>query len=160
MIQDSDSPLSSELDWLDAQSNHTPPRWEWDPASEETSLATAADACLEFSFSVIFSHDMRLGLKKPLTARLTREDGLWFCETRWLAISGYGPTMQLAIHDFMDDFWETHDSLTREANDSLTSDAQDLRDRIVDLIQYASSARALSSSAVSREEDALFTSVA
>ena len=118
----------------------------WDSwRAESTSCASSMEvACAQdvgqaspeprMVLSFIQSGKRRFVLREGIGVNLNWDGALWVCEFDDLHLMGYGYTREQAVTRFMEDFAVTYDGLVGAANDDLTEDAIEARDKLIALV--------------------------
>lgn len=76
-------------------------------------------------------------LVRPLLVKLAEDGGLWTAWCPELRVLGHGETPREAIRSFGEEFLATWDGLADVEDEMLTLDAQQLRQKLLDLVESA-----------------------
>lgn len=87
------------------------------------------------SLTGILSGTRFFRLRKPIRVRERQDNGLWVQECKPLRISAFGETRSEAWQAFIELFECDWDSLAHERDSKLTSDAQQLKRKLLELVE-------------------------
>jgi hypothetical protein len=85
--------------------------------------------------STLHCSGRRFSFRKPISVQETYEHGIWTHRFDPLGILAYGDTREEAMEAFCAEFACCWDQIACECDDNLTADAQDLKRKLLDLVQ-------------------------